>query len=163
MLDLSLALVLYPAWCLELGRFWGLEPSLSVFPPSLTPSYPMSVVIVLHLSLGLAVWCSVLQYRVLFQLARGVSSANSWQCFASCVGGHFGCICFQEEVQNSVRGHSASHGSSGRRAETGHGQAERQGTGQGEVWTADSMLAPLSGAGREAGPGRRTGPAAGTS
>lgn len=43
-------------------------------------------------------------------------------------------VCFQEEVQNSFRGYSASYRSAGRRAETSHGQAERQGTGQGSLW-----------------------------
>lgn len=40
-------------------------------------------------------------------------------------------MCFQEEVQNSFRGHGTSHRPAGGRAETSHGQAERQGTGQG--------------------------------
>lgn len=38
---------------------------------------------------------------------------------------------FQEEVQNSFRGYSASYRPAGGRAEKSHGQAERQGTGQG--------------------------------
>lgn len=46
-------------------------------------------------------------------------------------------VCFQEEVQNSFRGHGASHRPAGGRAETSHGQAERQGTGQG---SCDKLL-----------------------
>lgn len=46
-------------------------------------------------------------------------------------------VCFQEEVQNSFRGYSSSHRSAGRGAETRHGQAERQGTGQG---SSDKLL-----------------------
>lgn len=46
-------------------------------------------------------------------------------------------VCFQEEVQNSFRGHSASDRPAGGRAETSHGQAERQGTGQG---SCDKLL-----------------------
>lgn len=40
-------------------------------------------------------------------------------------------VCFQEEVQNPLRGYGAPEGPARRRAEESYGQAERQGTGQG--------------------------------